>query len=76
MTTILIIFMGIQIIGMIGLLWINWKIFLVTIRLLEINEEILGITNTIATTGIQMNSSLKNLRIPKGYRERGETESV
>tara|TARA_Y100000034_G_C6570518_1_gene247243 strand:- start:176 stop:406 length:231 start_codon:yes stop_codon:yes gene_type:complete len=76
MTTILIIFMGIQIVGMIGLLLINWKIFLVTLKLLDINEEILGITNTIATTGIEMNDNLKNLRLPKGYRKRGENESA
>ena len=64
--------MGIQIVGMVTLIWINWKIFKITIHLLRINEEILGITNTIATTGIEMNDSLKNLknlRIPKGYRE-------
>jgi phage-related holin len=70
MTTVLVIFMSIQIVGMLGLIWINWKIFHITVRLLEINEEILGITNTIATTGIKMNQSITDLRIPKGYRER------
>jgi len=70
MTTILVIFMSIQIVGMVGLIWINWRIFQVTLKLLKINEEILGITNTIATTGIEMNISLANLRLPKGYRER------
>lgn len=74
MTTILVIFMSIQIIGMVGLIWINWRIFQVTLKLLDINEEILGITHTIATTGIQMNKGLANLRIPKGYRERSEVD--
>ena len=74
MTTVLVIFMSIQIVGMLGLIWINWKIFHITVRLLEINEEILGMTNTIATTGIQMNDGLKNLRIPKGYRERSPVD--
>jgi len=71
MTTILVIFMSVQIVGMIGLIWINWRIFQITLKLLDINEKILVITNTIATTGIQMNESLANLRIPKGYREKG-----
>jgi len=66
--------MGIQIIGMIGLIWINWRIFHITVKLLNINEEILVITNTIAITGTQMNTSLANLRLPKGYRERNETD--
>ena len=66
--------MSVQIVGMIGLIWINWRIFQITLKLLDINEKILVITNTIAITGTQMNTSLANLRLPKGYRERNETD--
>lgn len=69
MTALLVIFMGVQIIGMVMLIWINWKIFKITVTLLDINEKIFGITQTIATHGTEMSESLKNLRLPKGYRE-------
>jgi len=69
MTELLVIFMGIQIVGMVMLIWINWKIFKVTLILLEINEKIFGITQTIATHGTEMNDSLSNLRLPRAYRE-------